>query len=90
MVTFDFSKEATSISSPVVATPTVDWSTTSDPTPGALISGAPAIVGTTVLQRIAATGVDYTDYYLKCTAISSTGDTLVVDGILPVRARIGT
>lgn len=56
-----------------------------DASPESIRLGSPAIVGTTVLQRITG-GVDGVDYALRCWAQIG-ADRLLIDAILPVRAR---
>ena len=87
VVVFDFSKEAASLTiggSP--GTSEVYWTTTADPNPSAVLSGAAVVSGTSVLQRVAG-GVNFTDYALRCTATNQNGDVLVVAAILPVRRQ---
>lgn len=83
VIDFDFSAEASSLSSPSVACSTL-WSATNDTTD--IRSGSPQVSGAHVLQRVAG-GVDLTDYGLSCTATSASGDILVVAGVLPVRKQ---
>lgn len=86
---FDFSREASSVTTPSI-TCEVESSDSADDTPGAVLIGSPTIDPTNaavVLQRVAA-GVDLTDYRIECTVATSSGDTLTLPVILPVRARL--
>lgn len=53
-----------------------------DPAP-VVIEGAPVVVGNDVLVRVVG-GLDGVEYLLSCTADTSTGDRLVLEGVLPV------
>lgn len=80
---FDFTAllaNGTTISS---ATVTASVYSGTDPTPNAIISGTATISGSVVLQKIAA-GVQGTVYSLICTAITSDGQTLELQGFLAV------
>ena len=54
-----------------------------DIAPGAMLSGVPAVAGSTVLARIMG-GIDGCEYLLACTATTSVGDVLVLEAVLPV------
>lgn len=89
VIGFDFSRDATSVSSPAI-TCAVDNADGADATPDAILVGDPTIDPTykaRVLQRVAA-GVDLTDYRIECTVATPAGDTLTLPVILPVRARL--
>lgn len=55
-----------------------------DPTPSALLSGSPIVVGATVLQRVVG-GVAGASYTLRCQVSTSASRTLVLAATLPVR-----
>jgi phage gp36-like protein len=85
VVEFDFSASATGLTgTPTIAVQVSD--ALADPTPADILSGTVTVVGTTVRQRIVG-GITGLDYFLQCTAVSSNGDTLTIESILPVRAR---
>lgn len=86
---FDFSAEATSVSSPVMDV-SVEVSANGDPNPSSILVGSPAIDSSNaarVLQRVAA-GLTSTSYRLQCTVQTDAGDTLTLPAILPVAARL--
>lgn len=56
-----------------------------DASPEAVLSGAPFVVGSWVYQRAVA-GLDGVDYAVRCLATVG-ADKLLIDAILPVRAR---
>lgn len=84
VVEFDFSADATSITSPAIAVQVSD--ALADPTPNAIKSGGITISGAKALQRLIG-GVAGLDYYLQCTATNQNGDVLTIEAELPVRAR---
>lgn len=55
-----------------------------DEDPGAIVSGAAAVIGSRVLQLIVV-GADRTDYRLRCQVETSDGQRFVVSARLPVR-----
>jgi len=81
-VEFDFTLDATSVSSPTV---TVSVVTGADPDPGLILVGSPTISGAIVRQRVQ-NGLGGVDYFFKCVA-SNGSDVLTIDAVLPVRAR---
>lgn len=89
VVSFDFSAEASAVSTPSV-TCSVKWAaavTTADPSPASVLQGAPQISGTNpavVLQRVQG-GLHRNDYLLSCVALDAAGNTLMVSAVLPVR-----
>lgn len=56
-----------------------------DAAPGAMLAGAPAVVGSSVLARIMG-GLDGVEYLLACTATTASGDVIVLEAVLPVAA----
>lgn len=54
-----------------------------DPAPATLLEGAPAVVGNDVLARVVG-GLDGVEYLLVCTADTTNGDRLQLEGALPV------
>ncbi|MDE2353837.1 MAG: hypothetical protein KGL17_02330 [Betaproteobacteria bacterium] len=86
-VLFDFSSETASVTNPVCSS-SLGLPAVADPTPGAMVSGAPSISpgnAAQVLQRFAG-GLAGNDYDLICTAAAANGDTLICPAVLPVRA----
>lgn len=81
---FDFSKRATSISGPVAQAVVISGT---DADPSAIISGAPVINGTSVLQAYAG-GVAGVNYGVSMQVTTDTGEVLVLAGILPVRTKV--
>lgn len=80
---FDFERLTASPLSPVV---TIDrHAGEPDPTPSAMLSGAPSVSGSKVLQRVIA-GNAGTDYVLTCQIDTADGSRYVLSGVLPVRA----
>lgn len=55
-----------------------------DPTPSALLSGSPSVVGAVVLQRVVG-GVASASYTLRCQVATSASRVLVLAATLPVR-----
>lgn len=89
VLSFDFSRETTAVSSPVFEC-VVDHSVPGDPSPAAVLEGAPgidSINSALVLQRVQG-GVDRTDYRIECTVQTDSGDILTLGAILPVRERV--
>ena len=88
VVTFDFSKEATSVSSPA-CTCTVYWPAAGDPSPAAVLSGQPQVNGSNPAQvfQLVTGGLDVNDYALRCVALDQNGYPVVVAAILPVRKQ---
>jgi hypothetical protein len=84
VIAFDFSAEllAETITGSPIITCTAYQGV--DASPGAVIYGAPAVVGQTVTQTVCA-GLDGIDYKLRGVITTSGGRTLVLSGILPVR-----
>lgn len=84
IISFDFSAEL--VTESITGSPTVACTVHKgmDTSPGAVIYGAPAVVGQTVMQTVCA-GIDVVDYKLRALITTSGGRTLVLSGILPVR-----
>lgn len=84
---FDFSfwlSPAETISSAVV-TSIVQSGT--DASPSAMISG-PATINNSVASQLVIGGVDGTTYRLKCTVVTSLGQTFVLAGLIQVELNI--
>lgn len=79
---FDFSALTSAPTSPVVSA--AFHSGAEDPAPEAILSGAAAVVGATVVQRVIG-GVAGTDYALRCQVDTANGQRFVLTGVLPVR-----
>jgi hypothetical protein len=83
VVAFDFSAVCSSIASVIGVTASVA-SGSPDPTPSAILSGAPTISGTKVLQAITG-GVAGTNYDLRCKIAAPDGTSqFVAADVLPV------
>lgn len=54
-----------------------------DPSPAAILQGVPAVVGDRVLQQVTG-GLDRVQYLVVAQVTTSAGNTLQLEGILPV------
>jgi hypothetical protein len=81
---FDFSLEATSVSTPQFI---VTAELGVDPSPGMILGGSPVADGAVVLQRVDG-GLDGVTYRVSCTVSTLEGDTLTLQALLPVRVRL--
>lgn len=79
---FDFSALTPAPTSPVVTA--AHHGGTADAAPSAILSGAPAVSGTTIVQRVAA-GVAGANYLLRCQVDTAAGERFILAGVLPVR-----
>ena len=79
---FDFAALAGAVASPVVTATHRDG--TADAAPSAILSGAPTISGTTIVQRVAG-GVAGANYLLRCQVDTAAGERFALAGVLPVR-----
>lgn len=82
-VGFEFSALTTTPSSPVVTA--ARHAGTADATPSSILSGAPSINGTKVVQKLVG-GVLGTDYLLTCQVDAPDGSRYILTGVIPVRA----
>jgi phage gp36-like protein len=82
VVEFDFSDDATAVTSPTV---TVTVLSGEDPAADAIKVGAPTVDGAIVRQRLTG-GLDGVEYGLQCAAQNG-ADVLTIEAILPVIAR---
>lgn len=80
VVTFDYTALLTAISTASVSIAVDDGN---DANAAAMLSGAPSIVGTKVLQRVI-NGVDGCTYRLRCTVTKADGSIYVIGNTLPV------
>lgn len=78
--------EGTQISSVVVTARMADDSPVVDPSPQAIVEGAPAVIGGAVAVQWIGGCKANARYYLRGKAQASNGAVIVADGILPVRA----
>lgn len=84
---FDFAATAAALSGTPTVEVTVDPSQALlEPAPNGIKTGVISIVGTKVLQRVQA-GVNLVDYFFRCTAVSTNGDTLTIDAAMLVKTR---
>lgn len=82
VVGFDFANLTTTPTSPTVTARR--HAGAADSNPSAILSGAPSISGTQVLQKITG-GTAGTDYLLRCEVDGPSGTHYVLAGVLPVR-----
>lgn len=80
---FDFAALTASPSSPIVTI--ARHAGAADEAPAAVLSGAPTVNGSRVLQSVVG-GVAGCDYLLRCQVDAPDGSRYVLAGVLPVRA----
>lgn len=80
---FNFAKEIPAADAVVGATITAALTAGVDPTPAAVLDGAP-ILGTRDAGQWVRGGVDGASYQIKCVATTQLGRVLVLRGLLPV------
>lgn len=85
LFTFDYSLVLQSGESITSATSNVIVMNGTDPSPNAILSGTPVVSGAQVSQRITG-GISEVTYRLEVTAVTSTGNTYIAVGDIPVYA----
>lgn len=84
VVTFDFTNKLRGEALSSIVGVTISVENGVDPSPNAMLSGAPVLSGAKVLQAIVG-GVDGVNYYLRCQVQTTGNRTPVCGGVLAVR-----